>query len=105
MKSVPRVSIQEDSLLVFRRVGVPEIQCQTLPQMLYETKFSDAVVDQLVAWNSDPLVGARAIKQLINRNLLPLFLSIECLNRLTGKLPINHIDVNLEASQIIFEIT
>ena len=101
---VPYLPLGTDDMRKICRLALERIRKNVADQYKATLTVSDAVVEQLVAWNNNPLVGARAIEQLVNRNLLPR-LSVDCLKRLTEKLPINHIDVSLQDHQLVFEIS
>ncbi len=100
---VPYLPLGSDDMRKICRLALKRIHKNVADQYKATLTVSDEVVEQLVAWNNNPLVGARAIEQLVNRNLLPR-LSIDCLKRLSDKLPINHVDVSLKNSQLEFEI-
>ncbi|GAA4647805.1 type VI secretion system ATPase TssH [Kistimonas scapharcae] len=101
---VPYLPLGTEDMRIICRLALERIRKNVADQYKATLTVSDAVVEQLVAWNNNPLVGARAIEQLVNRNLLPR-LSVDCLKRLTEKLPINHIDVSLQNHQLVFDIT
>ncbi len=71
----------------------------------YQAEFivDEKAIEQIVLWNQNPLTGARAIEQIINRRLLPE-MARECLVRSSQGLPIKRITVAINQNNLDISI-
>ena len=98
---VPYLPLGDDDMEKICRLSMNRIRKNL--QEHYAASFSvdDDVVKQLVAWNQSPQTGARAIEQLINRNLMPQLAS-ECLSLMARDEKVKDVHIALEDEKIVY---
>lgn len=100
---IPYLPLNERDLTRICRLALGRIEHNLASRYGASLRVDDAVVQQLVQWNTNPQIGARAIEQQINRNLMPQ-LAAECLAFMAEGKHIASVAVGLDNQRIVYTI-
>ncbi|WBA83888.1 type VI secretion system ATPase TssH [Endozoicomonas sp. GU-1] len=100
---IPYLPLSEPDLTRICRLALGRIEHNLASRYGASLRVDDAVVQQLVQWHSNPKIGARAIEQQINRNLMPQ-LAAECLAFMAEGKRIASVAVGLDHQRIVYTI-
>ncbi|MRI33748.1 type VI secretion system ATPase TssH [Endozoicomonas sp. OPT23] len=100
---VPYLPLADDDMEKICRLSMNRIRKNLKERYAASFTVDDDVVKQLVAWNQSPQTGARAIEQLINRNLMPQ-LAAECLALMARDEKVQSVHVSLENEKIVYHL-
>lgn len=100
---VPYYPLTRDELSAIALLAINRIQDRLTEN--YQAKMSVApeVIEYLVNLNHSPETGARAIEQLIQRQIMPKLADL-CLQQLGQGLPIHQVDMMIEKGQVRIDL-
>ncbi|WP_027858903.1 type VI secretion system ATPase TssH [Marinobacterium jannaschii] len=101
---VPYYPLNDEELAQITEISLNRIRRKLQEQYKASFTWNQQLVDFVVARNTDPTTGGRAIEQIINRSLMPR-LAEECIGRLSEGLAISAVEVGIEAGEISLAIT
>ncbi len=100
---VPYLPLADDDMEKICRISMSRIRKNLQERYAASFTVDDEVLKQLVAWNQSPQTGARAIEQLINRNLMPQLAS-ECLAMMARDEKVEDVHIALENEKIVYHL-
>ncbi|GAA3924047.1 type VI secretion system ATPase TssH [Litoribacillus peritrichatus] len=100
---VPYYPLNDDELAKISEISLNRIRKKLEEQYQAEFVYDQALIDYVVACNTDPTTGGRAIEQIINRTLMPK-LAEQCIVRLSESLPITKVTVSIKNGACELEI-
>lgn len=100
---VPYYPLNDEELARIAHLSLGRIRKRVAGHYAATFEYQDSVVERLVALNSSPETGARAIEQIINRRLMPE-LANTCIARMSEGLPITRIAVSMDSGQFSFDV-
>ncbi|WP_341661451.1 type VI secretion system ATPase TssH [Vibrio sp.] len=101
---VPYYPLNDEELSKITEISLNRIKKKLAEQYQASFTWDKGFVDYVVAKNTDPTTGGRAVEQIINRSLMPK-LAEECINRLSQQQPISQVSVVAANSEMGFELT
>ncbi|MBU2898823.1 type VI secretion system ATPase TssH [Vibrio hepatarius] len=101
---VPYYPLNDDELSKITEISLARIKKKLAEQYQASFTWDKGFIDYVVAKNTDPTTGGRAVEQIINRSLMPK-LAEECINRLSLQQPITQVSVIAANDETGFELT
>ncbi|MCG7588674.1 AAA family ATPase, partial [Photobacterium sp. OFAV2-7] len=100
---IPYFPLNDDEMAQIARLSLRRIEKRVKEHYGATFSYSDALIEHLIAQNTSPETGARAIEQIINRTLMPE-LATQCIVRLSQGQIVSQIDVSVVDGGIATEI-
>ncbi len=100
---IPYLPLNEPDMTRICRLALGRMEKNLASRYGASLTVDEAVIQQLVQWNTNPQIGARAIEQQINRNLMPQ-LAAECLARMAEGKTIRSVAIGLDDQRIVYSI-
>ncbi|MGD8112168.1 type VI secretion system ATPase TssH [Vibrio sp. TRT 17S01] len=100
---IPYYPLNDDELAKITEIALNRIKKKLAEQYQATFSWDENFVQYVVAKNTDPTTGGRAVEQIINRSLMPK-LAEECIGRLSRKEPISQVSVTSPNSHQGFEL-
>lgn len=100
---IPYYPLNDDELAKITEIALNRIKKKLAEQYQATFSWDENFVQYVVAKNTDPTTGGRAVEQIINRSLMPK-LAEECIGRLSRKEPISQVSVTSPSSHQGFEL-
>ncbi|MFC6670675.1 AAA family ATPase [Marinobacterium aestuariivivens] len=100
---VPYYPLNDDELGRITEIALNRIRTKLAQQYDASFDWDPALVEFVVARNSDPTTGGRAVEQIINRALMPR-LAEQCITRLSEGLPIDEVRAGIDNGEIALVI-
>ena len=101
---VPYYPLNDEELSKITEISLNRIKKKLAEQYQASFTWDKGFVDYVVAKNTDPTTGGRAVEQIINRSLMPK-LAEECIHKLSQQQPISQVSVVAANSEMGFELT
>ncbi|RSD31437.1 type VI secretion system ATPase TssH [Vibrio pectenicida] len=101
---VPYYPLNDDELSKITEISLNRIKKKLAEQYQASFTWDKGFINYVVAKNTDPTTGGRAVEQIINRSLMPK-LAEECINRLSLQQPISQVSVIAANNATGFELT
>ncbi|WP_271272504.1 type VI secretion system ATPase TssH [Aliamphritea hakodatensis] len=96
---VPYYPLNADELMQITEISLKRIRKRLLEQYNASFDWDQGLLDLVVARNTDPTTGGRAVEQIINRSLMPQ-LAEQCITRLSEGQTINAVKVSVEQGSL-----
>jgi len=100
---VPYFPLNDDEIEKITRLSLRRIKNRITERYAAEFTYGDDLIEYLISQNNSPETGARAIEQIINRNLIPE-LATQCIVRLSEGQSINTINIHCQDGEVGFDI-
>ncbi|GLQ32881.1 type VI secretion system ATPase TssH [Litoribrevibacter albus] len=100
---VPYYPLNDEELAKISEISLNRIRKKLAEQYQAGFVYDQALIDYVVACNTDPTTGGRAIEQIINRTLMPR-LAEQCIVRLSEGLPITKVTASIQNGACELEI-
>ena len=100
---IPYFPLNDDEMAQIARLSLRRIEKRVKEHYGATFSYSEALIEHLIAQNTSPETGARAIEQIINRTLMPE-LATQCIVRLSQGQIVSQIDVCVVDGGIATEI-
>lgn len=100
---VPYYPLNDEELSKITEISLNRIKKKLAEQYQASFTWDKGFVDYVVAKNTDPTTGGRAVEQIINRSLMPK-LAEECINRLSQRQTISQVSVAAANTELGFEL-
>ncbi len=100
---VPYYPLNDEELGKIAKISLERIHKRITERYHAELNYADDVIPQLVARNTSPETGGRAIEQIINRNIMPN-LANSCILRLSEGLPITKVSISYREGEFAIDI-
>ncbi|EEX92267.1 putative protein disaggregation chaperone [Vibrio orientalis CIP 102891 = ATCC 33934] len=101
---VPYYPLNDEELAKITEISLNRIKKKLAEQYQASFTWDQGFIDFVVAKNTDPTTGGRAVEQIINRSLMPK-LAEECITRLSQQQPITQVSVVAASNAAGFELT
>ena len=101
---VPYFPLNDQELGKIAQISLNRLKKRINDRYNAEFVCSDNVIPSLVARNTSPETGGRAIEQIINRTIMPN-LANSCIMRLSEGLPINKVSIDCKDNEFIVDIS
>jgi len=101
---VPYYPLNDEELAKITEISLNRIKKKLAEQYQASFTWDKGFIDFVVAKNTDPTTGGRAVEQIINRSLMPK-LAEECITRLSQQQPITQVSVVAASNAAGFELT
>ncbi|WP_434340029.1 type VI secretion system ATPase TssH [Motilimonas cestriensis] len=101
---VPYYPLNDEELGKITAIALNRIKKKLASQYQASFVWDQAFVDYIVAKNTDPTTGGRAVEQIINRSLMPR-LAEQCITRLSQAQGIDHVQVSVASDGSDFALT
>ncbi len=96
---VPYYPLNADELMQITEISLKRIRKRLAEQYNASFDWDQGLLDLVVARNTDPTTGGRAVEQIINRSLMPQ-LAEQCITRLSEGQTINAVKVSVEQGNL-----
>ncbi|MCL1078172.1 type VI secretion system ATPase TssH [Parashewanella spongiae] len=100
---VPYFPLNEDEMSQIAQLSMARIAKRVRQHYAASFEYDESVINDLVKLNNSPETGARAIEQIINRNLMPQMAN-QCIERMSLAQPIKAVKVFSENGKFTIEI-
>ncbi|MBN3562160.1 type VI secretion system ATPase TssH [Aliamphritea spongicola] len=100
---VPYYPLNAEELMQITEISLKRIRKRLLEQYNASFDWDQGLLDLVVARNTDPTTGGRAVEQIINRSLMPQ-LAEQCITRLSEGQTINAVKVSVEQGNLQLDI-
>ncbi|KYN85747.1 ClpV1 family T6SS ATPase [Vibrio cidicii] len=100
---VPYYPLNDEEMTQIARLSLKRIEQRVRQHYGASLSYQEEVISALIARNQSPETGARAIEQIINRQLMPE-LANQCIARMSAGLPIRTISIEYQEGQFVAQI-
>ncbi|AUL94499.1 type VI secretion system ATPase TssH [Vibrio vulnificus] len=100
---VPYYPLNDEEMTQIARLSLKRIELRVRQHYGASLSYQEEVISALIARNQSPETGARAIEQIINRQLMPE-LANQCIARMSAGLPIRTISIEYQEGQFVAQI-
>ncbi|EGR4403264.1 type VI secretion system ATPase TssH [Vibrio cholerae] len=100
---VPYYPLNDEEMAQIARLSLNRIEKRVRQHYGATLSYQEEVIGALIARNQSPETGARAIEQIINRQLMPE-LANRCIAKMSAGLPIHSISIEHQEGQFIAKI-
>ncbi len=101
---LPFLPLTQEEMKCICRIAIARIEKNIAEKYQATLAIDDQAIEQLVLWNNSPHIGARAVEQIIQQQLMPL-LAKECLVHTSTGGSMNHVDVVFAGQSLNVELS